>query len=145
MTKPNFDDLIKNRQIQRESNIGEDQVKRLLERADKDLETALRNKEIDGAVAMDVAYKAMFHAAGALLRTHKLRPGPIRQHQGVIEAVGRILGKETKILMTEFDRLRKRRNLFEYQGQFEMGGQELDEALSHAEDLVEIIKKEIGK
>ena len=145
MAKINFEDLIKTRQLQREPNIGKDQVERLLKRADIDLKSAASLKDSDPALAMDVAYKAMFHAGGALLRIHGLRPGPIRQHQGVIEAVGRILGPETEILMSEFDRLRKRRNQFEYQGLFEMGGYDLDKALRHAEELVKIIQKEAGQ
>lgn len=128
MKENDFDDLIRSRQLQHDSDIGKDQVDRLLTRAQKDLETATELRDSDPALTMDVAYKAMFHAGNALLRTRKLRPGPVRQHQGVIEAVARILGPSSLVLIAEFDRLRKRRNQFEYQGQYEMGGHELDEA-----------------
>jgi hypothetical protein len=40
MDRINFEDLIEAGQLQREPNIGKDQVARLLKRADKDIETA---------------------------------------------------------------------------------------------------------
>lgn len=94
---------------------------------------------------MDLAYKAMFHAANALLGKHKLRPGPVRQHLGVIEAATRILPSDAETHLLKFDRLRRRRNLFEYQGVFEMGSVELNEALTNARELVKIIKREVSK
>ena len=71
------------------------------------------------------------------------RPGPVRPHQGVIEAVGRILGKDCEMLILKCDRLRKRRNQFEYQGLFEMGDQELEETVVHAGEFVKTIVREI--
>ncbi len=145
MDRINFDDLIKAGQLQREPSIGRDQAQRLMMRADKDLASADAVKSFDEAAAMDLAYKAMFHASNALIGTFKLRPGPVRQHQGVIEAVRRILGAEAHALILKFDKLRTRRNKFEYQGLFEMGQQELEDALHQAGELVEIIRRRIGK
>jgi len=121
MPEIDFDDLIKSRQLKREPAIGQDQVDRLLKRAQQDLESAKMIKPTDEAAAMDLTYKAMFHAANAILGKHKLRPGPVRQHLGVIEAATRILPPEAETHLLKFDRLRRRRNLFEYQGVFEMG------------------------
>lgn len=145
MPEIDFDDLIRTRQLQRESAIGQDQIERLLKRSRQDLDSAKRIKPTDEAAAMDLAYKAMFHAANALLARHKLRPGPVRQHQGVIEATTRILAPEATTHLLQFDRLRRRRNLFEYQGVFEMGSEELDEALANARELVAIIKRRLSK
>ena len=145
MKKDNFQDLIDAGQLQREPNIGNDQVERLLKRAEKDLESAAAVKEFDEANAMELAYNAMFHSANALLRLHGLRPGPVRQHQGVIACVSRLLGGETESFILKFDRLRKRRNQLEYQGIFEMGSQELDEAIEHAKTFVTRISQVIKK
>lgn len=60
-------------------------------------------------------------------------------------AVKRILGAEAYALILKFDKLRQRRNQFEYQGLFEMGSQELDEALHQAGELVEVIRRRIVK
>src|SRR3989338_7193451 len=110
MKKVDLRDLIQEGQIQEESGIGWDQIERLLKRAFEDLKSADRNMPFDEPGAMDFIYKAMFHAANALLRACGFRPGATRQHRGVITAAARILGSESKILILKFDKLRKRRN-----------------------------------
>ena len=141
MEKIDFSDLIQNGQIQEEASIGWDQVERLIKRAFEDLNSAERNLPVDEPGAMDFMYKAMFHAANALIRSYKLRPGASKQHQGVVLAAERILGDKYRALILKFDRLRKRRNQFEYQGIFEMGRQELNDSMSQARQLVETIKQ----
>lgn len=91
--------------------------------------------------AMDFIYKAMFHSGNALIRCYGFRPGATRQHQGVITAVGRILGPESKDLILKFDKLRKRRNEFEYQGIFAMGREDLKGSIEQARQLVLAIRK----
>lgn len=140
MGKIDLSDLICERQIQEEPGIGWDQVDRLLVRAHEDLSSAKKVIRFDEAGAMDFVYKAMFHAANALIRSCGYRPGAVRQHQGVIAATGRILGGEAKGLILKFDRLRKRRNQFEYQGIFEMGSQELADSVKQAEEFLVSIK-----
>ena len=141
MRKPDLRDLIQDGQIQEESGIGWDQVDRLLRRAFEDLKSAERNLPFDEPGAMDFIYKAMFHAGNAIIRSYGFRPGIIRQHQGVITAVGRILGPESKTLILKFDKLRKRRNEFEYQGVFAMGREELKDSIEQAGQLVVTIRK----
>jgi len=94
---------------------------------------------------MDFIYKAMFHGANALIRSYGFRPGSTRQHQSVIAAVERILGADSKTLILKFDRLRKRRNEFEYQGIFEMGRAELKDTVEHAKRFVERIREKLEK
>ena len=141
MQKPDLRDLIQAGQIQEEPGIGWDQVERLIKRAFEDLKSAERNLPFDEPGAMDFIYKAMFHAGNALIRSYGFRPGAIRQHQGVITAVSRILGAESKTLILKFDKLRKRRNEFEYQGIFAMGREELKDSVEQAKQLVAVIRK----
>src|SRR3989338_1335172 len=94
---------------------------------------------------MDFIYKAMFHAANALIRSYGFRPGAVRQHQGVILAVEKILGEDSKALILKFDRLRKRRNQFEYQGIFEMGRTELQDSIAQAKTFVRLIQSTLEK
>lgn len=136
MKKIDLRDLIREGQIQKEPSAGWDQVERLIKRAFEDLNSAERNMPFDEPGAMDFIYKAMFHAANALLRSYGFRPGITRQHQGVITAVERILRQESKTLILKFDKLRKRRNQFEYQGIFEMGREELKDSILQAKELV---------
>jgi uncharacterized protein (UPF0332 family) len=145
MKKSDFQDLIDAGQLRNEPAIGKDQVGKLLKRARRDLETAHRIKEFDEAIAMQAAYEAMFHSANALLRLHGYRPGPVRQHQGVIAAVSRILPREATLFIKRFDNLRKRRNEFEYQGLYQMGSEELGDALENAKAFMDLIEAEINK
>lgn len=141
MQKPDLRDLIREGQIQEEPGIGWDQVERLIKRAFEDLKPAERNIPFDEPGAMDFIYKAMFHAANALIRSYGFRPGGARQHQGVIAAVERILGPGFKTLILKFDKLRKQRNQFEYQGIFEMGREELKDSVQQENRLVAAIRE----
>ena len=143
MKKIDVQNLIREGQIQEESGIGWDQIERLIKRAFEDLKSAERNMPFDEPGAMDFIYKAMFHSANALIRSYGFRPGATRQHQGVIAAVERILGPESKTLILKFDKLRKRRNQFEYQGIFEMGREELKDSVTQAKQLVAAIRKSL--
>lgn len=145
MRKIDFSDLIESGQLRHEPDIGKDQVVKLLKRALMDIDALDEIIEIDEAIAMQVSYDAMFHAANALLRLYGYRPGPIRQHQGVIAAVGRIIGEKADFFTKRFDRLRRRRNEFEYQGSYEMGYEELKDALINAKQFVLLIKDEIQR
>ncbi len=143
--KTDFKDLLEKGQLKHEPGIGKEQVELLMIRAEKDLDSASKLISFDEAGAMDFVYKAFFHTANALLRLHGYRPGPVRQHQGVLIAVERMLGKEYKQLLLKFNRLRKRRNRFEYLGIFEMGTQELKGYLEAAKQFVTAIKREINQ
>src|SRR3989338_7709653 len=99
MQKIDFSDLIRSGQIQEEHPIGWDQVDSLIKRAFEDLKSAERDLPVDKPAAMVFIYKSMFHSANALIRSYGLKPGNLKQHQGIITAVERILGVEYKTLI----------------------------------------------
>lgn len=109
-----FKDLITKGGLIQEKQIGFDQVKRFCKRARKDLSTAQHILDTDLPAALDLIYKAMFHSANGLIGFYGLRPGRVSQHKSVVEATGRILGKQAKVLVLKFDKLRQKRNYFEY-------------------------------
>jgi len=119
MPNPDFSDLVSQGSLKEEKRVGQDQVIKLINRAKKDLETAKSLLNSDEAVAMTMVYDSMFHSANALVRLYGYRPGKVRQHVGLIEATSRILGEETKDYIFRFDKLRIKRNLFEYQAIFD--------------------------
>jgi len=141
MLNPDFSDLISQGSLKEETKIGQDQVVKLINRAKKDLETARSLLESDEAVAMTMVYNAMFHSANALIRFYGFRPGKVRQHTGLIEATSRILGEETKDYILRFDKLRKKRNLLEYQAIFDFSKIQVENNLAEAEKFVSIIEK----
>jgi uncharacterized protein (UPF0332 family) len=138
---PDFSDLIKQGSLKEEKKIGKDQIMKLLNRAKKDLQTAKTLLDDDEAVSMTMVYDAMFHSANALIRLYNLRPGKVRQHIGLIEATGRILGKEVKDYIFRFDKLRIKRNQFEYQAIFDFSRIQIENNLIEAEKFVDIIEK----
>jgi uncharacterized protein (UPF0332 family) len=97
----------------------------------------------DCGSALTVLYNSMFHAGNALIRSQGYRPGAIKQHIGIIEAVSRTLGNEFKDLILKFDDLRKHRNKFEYQAVFEITETMLENRIKDAEKLIEVIEKHI--
>lgn len=139
----NFKDLIAQNGLAHEDGIEIDQVERYLKRARKDLLTAKRVLAFDEAASLDLVYKAMFHASNGLIRLYHLRPGKIRQHKAVVEATKRILGNKYEVLILEFDKLRQKRNYFEYGANFTGSKEELKNAFSYAEKLVSAIEKQV--
>jgi len=138
--KLEFSDLIRSGGLIKEEEIGLDQVRRFLKRARKDLLTAKKVIGSDGAVALDLVYKAMFHSANALIRYFGLRPGRIGQHKAIIRATERILGKPAEIYILRFDKLRQKRNYFEYGAGFVSSKTEIENGLVEAEKLINLIE-----
>jgi uncharacterized protein (UPF0332 family) len=141
----NYEDLVRSGQLKRVSGRGLDQAARLLKRATRDMLTAELLISLDEAAAMDLIYKGIFHAANALLRLQGYRPGGRRQHVGVAKAVARTLGKKSDPLLFFYDRLRRKRNKFEYQAVFTMSSYELENALKQARGLISEIRSNIQK
>ena len=127
----------------RERQIGLDQVIRYLKRARKDLLTARKILEIDTPAALDLIYKAMFHSANGLIRFYGLRPGRISQHKAVVEATGRILGRPADILVLKFDKLRQKRNYFEYGAGFRSSKEEIENAQKFARRFLKLVERHI--
>lgn len=140
----NYDDLVKNQQLQREANIKFDQVTRLLEQSKKDLKDAKEAIKISQTLALDSVYKSMFHAANALVRSQGYRPGKTRQHIGVLIAIERTLGKKSENILHSFDNLRRQRNDFEYQAVFSSSRAQIKDYFRVAEEFISIIEKYIS-
>lgn len=143
--KKSYEDLLRTGQLKKVSGCGYDQAARLLKRSSRDLRTAELLITQDKAAAMDLIYKGIFHAANALLRLQGYRPGIRKQHIGVVEALVRTLGKRADSLLLFFDRLRRKRNKFEYQAIFTMSSQELQDSLQRSREIILEIKNYINK
>lgn len=132
----NYDDLIKGESLKKVSRVDWVLVKRLINRSKRDLEMAKKNLDADEPTAMDLVYKSMFHAANALIQSQGYRPGRIRQHRGTVEAVERTFGIEIKSIVRKFDRLRQKRNEFEYQGLYRGTRTEIKNSFIDAKVLI---------
>lgn len=141
--KLTFSDLLKSGGLAKEKSIGWDQIEKYLSRARKDLQTGRKIIAIDEAVAMDLVYKAMFHAANALVRSYGFRPGRIGQHKAMVTASGRILGEKAEIYILRFDKLRQKRNYFEYCAGFLSSRQEIENSLKEVKGFINLVENQL--
>lgn len=137
----NYKDLVAEEKLKKEKAIGIDQIHRFIKRAKKDLETAEIVVINDEGAALTLVYDAMFHAANALIRYQGYRPGNKLQHIGIIEAVRRTLGEEFEAMIFKFDKLRIKRNKFEYQAIYNISKTQLINDIKDASTFIKIIEK----
>ncbi|OGG08739.1 hypothetical protein A2154_03970 [Candidatus Gottesmanbacteria bacterium RBG_16_43_7] len=123
-----------------EKSIGWDQINKYLTRALKDLETAQKLIKVDEAVAMDLVYKALFHASNALIRANGVRPGKIRQHKAVVRAASIFLGKKANKYILRYEKLRIKRNEFEYGAVFRSSQSEINNGIKDTRKYIQMIK-----
>jgi len=137
----NYKDLVAEGKIKKEKAIGIDQIYRFIKRAKKDLETAKTIVANDEGAALTLIYDAMFHAANALIRHQGYRPGNKLQHIGIIEAVSRTLGEDFEAIIFKFDKLRIKRNKFEYQAIYNISKTQLVSDIKDADAFIQVIEK----
>jgi len=137
----NYKDLVAEGKLKKEKAIGIDQIQRFIRRAKKDLETARIIVKNDEGAALTLIYNAMFHAANALIRYQGYRPGNKLQHIGIIEAVRRTLGEDFKAMIFKFDKLRVKRNKFEYQAIYNISKTQLMNDIKDAGIFIKVVEK----
>jgi uncharacterized protein (UPF0332 family) len=120
-------------------------VEKLILRAHKDLKTAKANLDIDEGIAYTVAYLAMLHAARAFILLKGFRPADGYQHKTVVEFVSYFFGNEFKVITEQFDRMRRKRNIFTYEIDISISKSEAINALSTAARFMDLIKGIIRK
>jgi uncharacterized protein (UPF0332 family) len=118
---------------------------KLILRAHKDLKTANANLDIDEGIAYTVAYLAMLHAARAFILLKGFRPADGYQHKTVVEFISHFLGKEFKLIVEQFDRMRRKRNIFTYEIDISISKSEAINALNKAERFVDLMRGVIQK
>ena len=120
-------------------------VEKLILRAQKDLKTAKANLDIDEGISYTVAYLVMLHAARAFILLKWFRPADGYQHKTVVEFMSHFLGREIKEIVEQFDRMRRKRNIFTYEIDISISKSEASNALDKAKYFVNLIKEIIQK
>jgi uncharacterized protein (UPF0332 family) len=120
------------------------QINRQLQRAARDLETAKHLLVEDPQWAATIAYQSMLRAGRALLFAHGLLPADGRQHKTVVELTGDLLGADYKALVQQFERLRRKRNVFFYDSEESITDTETQTALETARKLLTAIEEKIA-
>jgi len=119
------------------------EVAKILKRARIDLKTAKVNLTIDEGTAYSVAYLAMLRAGRALMLFKGYRPDDGSQHKTAVEYVACYLGNRFKAIVSHFDRMRRKRNIFMYDIEISISGSEANTAFETAVEFVDLIEKKI--
>lgn len=121
------------------------QISKQLKRAYKDLKTAKRTLEYDPEWTASIAYQAMLRGGRSLLFAHGFLPADGAQHRTVVELTGKILGDEYANLIRQFNKFRKKRNLFFYDSEDTGNTDEAKRALKISKELLDGIRAFIEK
>ena len=121
-----------------------DQVKRLLKRAQKDISTAEHTLGIDDEWAYTIAFHSMLRAGRALLLHNGYRVSGEGQHKTVVEVSGILLGENFSELTDKFNRMRRTRSDFIYD-YIELSLEESKVAIKNAKELILKIEKKTIK
>jgi uncharacterized protein (UPF0332 family) len=119
------------------------QIEKQISRADKDIATISQVMEIDPEWAAMISYQAMLRAGRALLFAHGYLPADGRQHKTVVEITGKLLGEECVATVLQFEKLRKKRNVFFYDSVDTANKTEARKAAESAQKLIGAVKEKL--
>ncbi len=137
-----FDKLIESRRIY-EERISTDEVRRALERAERDLRTAKMIMAEDHDWGFAVAYNAVLQSSRAYMFAQGYRPASREGHKNTLDFMRLALGKRHEQVIGYFDRMRKKRNQVIYDIAGLISETEAENLLSRAEDFVRMIQKKL--
>ncbi len=126
----------------REEKIGFDQIRKIFDRAERDIKSAkLLVKADDKEGAFRFAYESMLLSGRALVFSFGLKPRTVGSHRIVIDFAQGVLGKEYKLLVQKFNRMRKKRNYLIYGIGLAISETEARSAIDTAQKFLLKIKK----
>jgi len=116
-------------------------IKNLVKRAYVDLKTAKRNLDDDEECAYNYAYNAMLHSGLALMFSEGFRPEIRDKHLTTVKFASSILGKKFKMVINNYDFMRRKRHRFIYEPDIPCSREEAENAINTAKQFVNIISK----
>lgn len=141
----NYQELI-NKGLLKQEQIGFDQINKVLARAYRNIRSAktlLKDDDEEGSFGL--AYEAMLLAGRALAFSYGLRPRTVGSHKIVVDFTEKIIGKEYKILIQKFDKMRRKRNYLIYGIGLIISETEAENAIKTAKEFMEKIREVIQK
>lgn len=119
------------------------EIKQLLQLANRDLSTAIRNLEEAPDWAYSIAYNSILQASRALMFFDGYRPRGGEQHATVVEFVEERLGDDYSAQVRLFDQMRRKRHRVIYEAAGIVSKKEAEQAIAFAKEFVEKIKEVI--
>lgn len=114
--------------------ISYEKVNLQLRSALKDIKSARKDEDDDWIYTK--CYTALLKVGRALMLSKGYRPKGLSHHKTVVEVVSLILGQKYKTLVRSFDRMRRKRHQFIYEGKISISKAEAQNSLKNAEKLV---------
>ena len=94
--------------------------------------------------AASIAYQSMLRAGRSLLFSYGYLPADGQQHKTVVDCTGEILGSKYEVIIRQFGRFRKKRNVFFYDSNETGNKSEAMQAAETAEKLIGAVKENIA-
>lgn len=116
-------------------------IANLIQRAHIDLKTAKRNMDDDQECAYNYAYNAMLRSGLALMFSGGFRPEIKDKHLTIVRFASSVLGHEFRILINNYDFMRKKRNRFIYEPDIPCSMKEAKDAIKTAKEFVDKMSK----
>lgn len=138
-----YDDLLWERRIHKEQVSG-DEVRQVMERAERDLLTAEQVMALDLDWGFAVAYNAVLQASRAYMFAHGFRPASRESHKNVFAFMRIALGDRHADVVTYFDRMRAKRHTAVYDTVGVITETEAASLLANAQKYVEMIKQKVA-
>lgn len=114
-------------------------IMNLMKRAYIDLKTAKRNLNDDEECAYSYAYNALLRSGLVLMFSEGFRPEIKDKHLTVVRFVASVLGDELKMLINNYDYMRRKRHRFIYEPDIPCSEKEAKEALRTAKEFVDLV------
>ncbi len=134
----NYERLLRDKFIKRQTPDFR-QIDKQLQRSLKDLKTSEANLKIDLTWSLAIAYHAMIRAGRALMYSKGYLPAAKRTHKTIIEFTRLLLGPEYYVLVSKFNRLRRKRHDFIYESKNHVTHSEAKSCLETARALIDKI------
>jgi hypothetical protein len=135
-----FDDYLK-RGLLKKCEPDFRQISQQLCRAIRDMRTFKLVIKEDPEWAATIAYQSMLRVGRAILFSYGYLPADGQQHKTVVEITSGILGKKYEVITRQFDRFRKKRNVFFYESRETGNTSEAMQAADIAMKLVNAAKE----
>lgn len=138
------EDLLRSGRIRRQK-VSQDEIRRALDRAKRDLKVARKIMAEDWDWGFAVTYNAVLQASRAFMFSKGYRPAGAEGHKNTFAFMSVALGQEYEDLVTFFDRMRTKRNQAIYDVAGLITETQARSLYRKAVDFVALIEKRIGR
>jgi uncharacterized protein (UPF0332 family) len=138
-----IEDLLRERRIHKH-RASEDDLRKLVVRAESDLAAAAHMLEQDADWALSIAYNAVLRAAHALIFSRGFRPASHEGHKNTFAFLREIASEEHRQLVVYFDRTRVKRHQALYDAEPRTSTTEAEKLIAHARHFLDWTKTKLG-